>query len=788
MFDSKENSEVENEKKKERKLPDKPEWQIILEHLVYQDQTTVYRICRKMIIYLNRKKVPEVKKIMSDLSPETEDKQNIQRYGPNWPKPRGRAFNPSDIIQELFTIADENLDDDEITSLLSEWIHQEQIGFLSLMLERRHVPLAEVKEAVKKYLNLSFTTGLQSIEERIGIRVALISRFLSENLTYINIAKNYVTIIAIDQVLNRTIGPATGYGKLGGKSAGLILARQILLDRRVDNPMLHNVRTPKSRFMTSDSLYDFLHYNALEEFVYTKYQSSGDIQEEHSFLEYIFKNSHFSSELTNALNMILDEMNGRPLIVRSSSLLEDSFEGAFSGKYKSLFLANIGTKDERLQALMDAIAEVYASTFGADPIEYRRERKLLDFREEMGILIQEVVGTRIGKYYLPSYSGVAFSKNEFRWSSRIKRSDGVVRLVAGLGTRAVDRTIDDYPTLVSPGQPNLKVNQSHEDQVRYAQKSVDVINMDTQQFESVPFSEIIKESKGYFKGLEKIVSFDRGNTLVDPVSAMANFEKEDMVITFHPLIQKTDFIKQMQAIMNELETAFRGPVDVEFASDGEKIYLLQCRPQSQFSKDIAIKLPVNIEEKDKLFTANEFVNTGAVEDIRYVVYVNGDEYNSLQDADSMRKTGKIINYLNSMLPKKRFILIGPGRWGSKGDIKLGVPVVYSDINNTAMLIEVAWDKHGYVPELSFGTHFFQDLVEADIKYLALYPDKPGNLFNRELLLRSPNSLKDFAPEFKDFEKVVRLIDIKEIEKDAMFSVYMDGDKGEALGFVNRSAK
>ena len=131
--------------------------------------------------------------------------------------------------------------------------------------------------------------------------------------------------------------------------------------------------------------------------------------------------------------------------MRSSSLLEDRTGAAFSGKYKSLFLGNQGTKQERLAALMDAIAEVYASVFGPDPIEYRAERGLLDVHEEMGILIQEVVGQRAGRYFLPAWSGVAFSNNEFRWSPRIRREDGLIRLVPGLGTRAVDRVGDDYP-------------------------------------------------------------------------------------------------------------------------------------------------------------------------------------------------------------------------------------------------------------------------------------------------------------------------------------------------------
>ncbi len=172
----------------------------------------------------------------------------------------------------------------------------------------------------------------------------------------------------------------------------------------------------------------------------------------------------------HGLSAALDDFAGVPVIVRSSSLLEDRVGSAFSGKYKSLFLANQGTKKERLAALLDAVAEIYASMFGPDPIEYRQERGLLDFDEQMGILIQEVVGTRNGKYFFPAFAGVAFSKNEFRWSPRITRDDGLVRLVPGLGTRAVDRTSDDYPVLIVPGQPELRVNVAVDEIIRYSPK------------------------------------------------------------------------------------------------------------------------------------------------------------------------------------------------------------------------------------------------------------------------------------------------------------------------------
>jgi len=769
---------------KEKKLCNcKPEWKIILDHIVYQDHTSLFRICRRMIIFLNRMDVSEVKDIIDVLSPKIVNREGDQKYGQNWPAPKDVGFPAEQVIDKVFEISDRYLTDDDITKLLKMWLHQEQMNSLSLVLERRHAPFAEVVEAVKKYLRLFSPEKLRSVDEIIGLRVGLIDRFLSSNLTYINIAKRYITIRKMDEILDRSIGPSNGNGKFGGKSAGVILARQILIDKKEENPLFDNVYTPRSRFLTSDALFDFLHYNTLEEFVFLKYHSLDEIKQAYSFLEYVFKHSFFPPESVQALKMILEDFEGYPIIVRSSSLLEDSFDGAFSGKYKSLFLSNTGSKEERLSALMNALAEVYASSFGPDPIEYRKERGLIDFREEMGILIQQVVGTRIGKYYFPSFAGVAFSNNEMRWSTRIDREDGVVRLVAGLGTRAVDRTMDDYPTLVSPGKPQMRVNQSVNDQIKYSQHYVDVINMETSSFETVTFQELVDESNGNIPGIEKLVSFNRDRMLVDPIGTMVDYKKEDLVLTFNGLINKTDFIKTMKAILDELSEAFHGPVDVEFASDGEKLYLLQCRPQSKSILRDNAKIPANISDDTKIFSANKFVSNGIVEDIEYVVFVDCEYYKELQTAVEMWTTGKIVSKLNSILPKKKFILIGPGRWGSKGDIKLGVPVIYSDINNSAMLIEVAREKGGYSPELSFGTHFFQDLVEANIKYLPLYPDEDDNLYNRKFFKKSKNSLSELLPEFKNYDKVVKVIRIEDVKPEGKLLVYMDGDMNQALAFI-----
>jgi len=774
-----------NDKDSVEPTPCNPEWEIILKHLVFQDQNMLYRICRKMIIYINRLNIDEIKEITDKLYLGEEQDVNFQQFGPNWPKPKGSPFDAGKIIYDVFKIAAKYIDDDYITKLLTQWMRQENLSFLSNTLEKRHAPLSEVVDAFFRYLRLTGPNYIRSQNERIGLRVSLISRFLSDNLSFINIAKNYINIDSMRLVIERVVGPAQGNGKLGGKSAGLILAYQILLYHKSQSPLLGKVLTPKSWFLTSDGLLEFVHYNALEEFVFSKYLSNEEIKQEYPFITYIFKNSLFPPEFIYAFNMIVDDLEGKPIVVRSSSLLEDSFEASFSGKYKSLFVANTGSRKERLAALTDAVAEVYASTFGPDPIEYRKERGLIDFREEMGILIQEVVGTRVGKYYCPSYAGVAFSQNEFRWSHRINRNDGVVRLVAGLGTRAVDRTISDYPRLVSPGQPMLKVNTSIDETIKYSQHYIDVINLETNSFETIEFEKLISQSNGYFPGLEKIVSFNRSGILMDPIGFVSDFTKEELVVTFNSLIEKTDFVPTIKEILQILTEAFGGPVDVEFASDGVNLYLLQCRPQSLYEGDKNIRIPINIPEERKLFTANQYVSCGLIKDIEYIVYVDSQGYSKLATIEEMHDIGKIVSRLNRILPRRKFILIGPGRWGSKGDIKLGVPVIYSDINNTAMLIEVAREKEGYIPDLSFGTHFFQDLVEANIKYLPLYPDRKENIFKEEIFLNSPNLLGELIPEYEQYSNVVHIIRISDVEESKFLSIYMDGEACQAVAVLHK---
>jgi predicted nucleotidyltransferase len=189
-----------------------------------------------------------------------------------------------------------------------------------------------------------------------------------------------------------------------------------------------------------------------------------------------------------------------------------------------------------------------------------------------------------------------------------------------------------------------------------------------------------------------------------------------------------------------------------------------------------------VPAEDTLFAAHRYVSNGHVPDITHVVYVDPDAYARLSDRSDLVAVGEAVGKLNKLLPKRKFILIGPGRWGSRGDIKLGVNVTYSDINNTAMLIEIARKTGDYMPDLSFGTHFFQDLVESEIRYLPLYPDD-GGFLNMKLLHASHNLLSGMLPEYSRFADTVRVIDIPHANAGRVLRVSMNSELDEAVAVL-----
>ncbi len=758
------------------------DWRKLLDEMRTTRRKQFLRVARKMLNHLCSIGLPEAQAILAEV--DAGGSLDASREG-NMPEAR-RSLEASALMSGApFELAAQYLGDEEILARVLKWQTEDKARFFSTVVGDSRSTMPEIAQAIKRYDHVLRGRSGLALSTLRSLRVSLIQRFLTEQLDFINVAKEVARIVDFSDVVDRTTFTEGCMGKLGGKAAGLLLARWILEQYDLEDLGFDEVKTPRSWYLISDAIMDFVKLNSLDDVMDQKFKDISQVRREYPNMIQLFKNSSFPSEIMIGLSRALDYFGEVPLIIRSSSLLEDRFGTAFSGKYKSLFLPNQGTKAERLDALLDAVAEVWASLLGPDPIEYRRERGLQEFVEEMGILIQEVVGTRVGRYWLPAFAGVAFSHNEFRWSARIKREDGLVRVVPGLGTRAVDRIGDDFPVLAVPGQPGLRPSVSVDEKLRYAPTRADVINLDTHRFETVDLKDLLREAGDQYPIIEKVFSVFKDGQLRKSSRFMIDPENDDLVADMEGLLTDTAFVPRVGALMRTLEEALGVPVDIEFAHDGKDFYLLQCRPQAQSGDAAPAPLPRDVAPADLIFNARRYVSNGWVPDITHVVYVDPAAYGALPDAEAMRRVGRAVGHLNRQLPKRRFILMGPGRWGSRGDIKLGVSVTYADINNTAVLLEIARRKGDYVPDLSFGTHFFQDLVEAGIRYLPLYPDDKDIAFQENWLVASPNLLADLAPEFADLAGCLKVIDVPAVSGGRVLRIFMNADLDEAMAVLQQ---
>lgn len=758
-------------------------WAVILDFIRHSDHSMLTHICRKLTNHLLINGVSEAVNIFtSSLEKNFEDSGYV-----NFPITKEPAQDIMTVSDRLFSIAEKNLGAYETTVLVKQWIQEENTYSLTKAIGSNSPSLRNIIEEIRKLQAVIREGDLNYSPKQRWLNVGLINRFLSDKPDFINVAKEFISFKDYFDIISRIIFPINSQGRLGGKSTGLFLARKILESECNDAAQLCSVKFPKTWYITTDTITEFLQYNNLEELNEQKYKDLQEIRIEYPNIIQLIKNSTLPPEIVRSLSVALDDLGDEPLIVRSSSTLEDRAGSSFSGKYKSLFLANQGPKKVRLEALIDAVLEVYASIFSPDPIQYRAQRGLLDIHEEMGILLQEVVGSRVGKYYFPLYSGVAFSNNEFRWSPRLNHEDGLVRIVPGLGTRAVDRLSDDFPVLISPGQPGIRVSIVPDEIKKYSPKKMDVIDLEDGIFCTIEIEELFREYGDQIEHIERIVSVMDYDHIKSSNKFELDFKNDDLVVTFDGVFSRTKFIRQIGSIMKLLREKMGQPVDVEFASDGNDLYLLQCRPQSYNTENVPASIPLDIPDRDIVFSGNRYISNGLIQNISHIVYIDADGYSTLKSVEDMRQVGRIVGMLNSILPKRQFILMGPGRWGSRGDIRLGVSVTYSDICNTSALVEIAVKKSGYLPELSFGTHFFQDLVEANIRVLPLYPDDEGVIFNERFLSKSHNILAEIYPEFERFDNVIRVISVPSCSDGKMLNIAMNADLGKALGYLSSHA-
>jgi len=614
--------------------------------------------------------------------------------------------------------------------------------------------------------------------------VVLIRRLISDQLAYINIAKTWFTASDLFDIQRRKIG----HGKIGGKAAGMLLAARILSEVAGED-IRGSICIPESYFLGSDVMYAFMSFNDLIHWADQKYKSEEQIVAEYATIQAEYAKAEFPPDILLKLSETLEEIGTQPIIVRSSSLLEDNFGTSFAGKYDSVFCPNQGSPEENLFELTQAIAHVFASGLNPDALLYRRAMGLQDYDERLAILIQVVEGERYRDYFFPHAAGVGFSRNLYRWSPQIRSEDGFLRLVWGLGTRAVDRVGNDYPRLVALSHPNLRPESEPKLIRRYSQQYIDVINLEKNHFETLPAQEVITRR---YPLLRYIAQLDQGGYLVPIRSNLSEEDIENVVFTFDTLIQRTTVADQLKRILNLLERYYKTPVDMEFAfhvsnlqdiTPDIKISILQCRPQAHNVEEAAF-IPDDLKESEIVFSTSRMVPQGHISDIRYVLFVVPEGYYALPTPAERSELGRAIGRLNTLLAEEIFICIGPGRWGTRNP-DLGVNIRYADVYNTRSLVELAGEGIGPAPEPSFGTHFFQDLVEARIFPLAIFLDDEDVSFNRKFFYETPNQLAQLAPDEVNLEACIRLIEVSSFRPEHHLELVMDNEAGQAVAFLRK---
>lgn len=621
------------------------------------------------------------------------------------------------------------------------------------------------------------------------IKAVLIKGMISDQLPYIGVARKVFDMDDLMRIHRRRIGR----GKIGGKAAGMLLAWKILQQQDPESgPDLSKyTHIPESYFIGTEVIYEFRLENQLDYMMNQKYRTLDEIQEDYPEVVEAHLKGKFPDYIVDQLRDVLEHIGNVPLIVRSSSLLEDNFGYAFAGKYQSYFLPNQGTPEENLEALQDAIKHIFASSLNPDAILYRQKNNLIDYDERMAILMQTVRGQRYGRYFLPTVAGVGFSHNSFRWNAKIRREEGFLRMVWGMGTRAVDRVGNDYPRLVALSHPEIRPEKTAKAIRQYTQRYVDVIDLEDNEFKSLPIGQVLDElERNQYPSLRYIASVDKGDYIDDMPPMMTPENSKDLLLTFDYLTRDRKFVKLMRTALARLEKAYGRPVDVEFTVEIQDnypypdyhLYILQCRPLSERDESINVKIPPDIPEEDMLFTSYELIPHGRAEGIRYVIFVDPEKYSRIPEQTVKLELGRAISRLNKLFEDSSFIMMGPGRWGS-ANLELGVRVTYADIYNTSVLIEIAVASEEGAPELSYGTHFYQDLVEAGIHALPLHLQDPKSVFNWSFFRESENSLADLLPRDADLADYLRVIDVPKVAGGHRMNILMDGNNDEAVGYL-----
>ncbi len=598
--------------------------------------------------------------------------------------------------------------------------------------------------------------GREANQERQKMVEQLSRVLLAREKRMLSLVRKYFNLRDILEIKERLIG--TGF--IGGKSLGMLLARNILRQDPSFDWKRH-LEIHDSHYIGSDVFYTYMVQNGWWKRLMAQKTKDGYFDAARE-LKSVMLGGAFPPEIKAQFQRMLEYYGQSPIIVRSSSLLEDAFGNAFAGKYESYFCANQGTPEERYERFEEAVRKIYASTMDENALIYRQQRGLDRADEQMALLVQRVSGSHRKHYFFPEIAGVGLSYNTFVWKQGMDPRAGMLRLVFGLGTRAVNRVENDYPRIVALDAPLIKAHHDLNDARRFSQHDVDMLNLQENRFQSLPLSEVLDAGLTTQMGLLGMRDTDAS----DMMASMGQAGRDFWILTFDELLSATEFPDIMARMMKMLETVYQYPVDIEFTAnfnlDGKmQINLLQCRPFQTKGQQNRMDLPEAIDTQHVLLRQEGNFMGGSVSlALARLIYIDPQGYAGLS-LSGKYDVARLVGHLNRLIENRKAtptLLLGPGRWGTTTPA-MGVPVTFSEINNITAIAEIAYQYGSLIPDLSFGTHFFQDLVEMDIFYMAIYPEREKVFFNTDWLASRPNQLSEFSPADGEYGDVVRVFDL-----------------------------
>ncbi|MFH1717840.1 MAG: PEP/pyruvate-binding domain-containing protein [Planctomycetota bacterium] len=617
------------------------------------------------------------------------------------------------------------------------------------MWDRRFIQAEELLE--------SFNRGECSAETIEQVFHRQLRQIISRDERILRLAEKYLSLSDLIYFWKRLIGS----GLVGGKTVGMLLGRAIL--EKSDSRWAELLESHDSFFIGSDIFYSFLVENGCW-VIRQNQKDPATLLDGAEEARRRISRGRFPDFIIARFSDMLDYFGQSPIIVRSSSLLEDNFGNSFSGKYESVFCANQGTQQNRLEEFLHAVRFIYASSMSEEALVYRAERGVLERDEQMALLVQRVSGKPYGSLFFPQLAGVGLSYNPYVWDESIDPEAGILRVVFGLGTRAVNRSDDDYTRVVALNAPDKRPEAGFDQVARYAQRRMDMINLEENRLASGYFVDVAGQMAGL--AVEMFASADRAAER--QARRGQKGDRRHWVLTFDKLFSGTDFIRNMRDMLETLRKTYDYHVDIEFtanfSSDGSyKINLVQCRPlQIKVGKPVAGPFP-HVEKENLIMEAHGgIIGQSRTLAIDRIIYVVPSVYGHLPDRDRYavaRLIGK-LTHIEMHGDAKTIMLLGPGRWGTSTP-SLGVPVSFAEINTVCVVCEMDTMHEGLVPDLSLGTHFFNDLVEKDMLYIGFSGSKKQNVLNSKLLDEMPNRLVELLAEASASAQAVRVIDAPE---------------------------